>query len=250
LSVHRTAAEGFERGAADYERGRPDYAPKAVEWLVRELEIGPRTCVVDLAAGTGKLTRELLRTGAHVVAIEPVAAMRTALREGCPGAEVLDGTAEAMPLASGSADAVTVAQAFHWFDGERALAEIHRVLRAAGRLAVVWNVRNLEEPLQGKLERILGRHRGATPSHRSGRWRQAFESTDLFQSVASDRFPHVQELDADGLVARIASISFIAALPARERAEVFREVRRLADVEAGSARLEYDTEVFVYLKRS
>jgi ubiquinone/menaquinone biosynthesis C-methylase UbiE len=172
--------------------------------------------------------------------------MRAALRESCPGAEVVDGTAEAMPLPSGSADAVTVAQAFHWFDGERALAEIHRVLRARGRLALVWNVRNLEQPVQRELERILDRYRGATPSHRSGQWRAAVESTDLFRAVASDRFPHIQEVDAAGLTARVASISFIAALPAGERAAVLREVRALAEPEGRPTALEYDTEVFVH----
>jgi SAM-dependent methyltransferase len=246
LTVHPTAADGFERGVGDYERGRPGYAPDAVEWLVRQFDAGPGTRLVDLAAGTGKLTRELLRTGAHVVAVEPVPAMRAALGESCPGAEVLDGTAETMPLPAESVDGVTVAQAFHWFDGERALAEIHRVLRAQGRLAVVWNVRELEQPVQWELERILDRYRGATPSHRSGKWRQSFASTELFRAAGNERFPHVQPLDSDGLVARVASISFIAALTAPDRERVLDEVRAIADAQGGRIDLAYHTEVFVY----
>lgn len=94
--------------------------------------VGHSTTVVDLAAGTGKLTRVLVTTGARVVAVEPVPAMRTELSKVVPGVEVLDGTAEAIPLPDASADAVTVAQAFHWFQGAAALTEIHRVLRARG----------------------------------------------------------------------------------------------------------------------
>jgi len=244
--MHRTAADGFERGAADYERGRPGYAPDAVDWLVGELGAGPGSDLVDLAAGTGKLTRELLRSGAHVIAIEPVPAMRAELSECCPAAEVLDGTAEAMPLPPASVDALTVAQAFHWFDGERALAEIHRVLRAEGRLALVWNVRNLDQPLQRELERLLARYRGATPSHGSGEWRQALASTELFRAAGNERFAHVQQLDSDGLVARIASISFIAALSAPDRERVLDHVRAIAEAEGGRIDLAYHTEVFVH----
>lgn len=246
MTIHRTAARGFGRGAGDYERGRPGYAPEAIDWLVEQLAIGPDARVVDLAAGTGKLTGALLPSGAQVIAVEPVGAMRAALAEGCPGAEVLDGTAEAMPLASESVDAVVVAQAFHWFDGERALTEIHRVLRPGGRLALVWNVRNLEQPLQRAVEELLERHRGSTPSHRSGRWKDAFASTPLFRSSGSHRSRHVQRLDVEGLVARAASISFIAALPRADREQVLGDIRALAEAEGGKVDLEYHTEVLTY----
>jgi SAM-dependent methyltransferase len=246
VRIHETAALGFGRGAADYEHGRPGYAPEAIVWLVEQLALGPGARAVDLAAGTGKLTRALLPSGAHVIAVEPVAAMRAALVEGSPGAEVLEGTAEAMPLASESVDAVAVAQAFHWFHGERALSEIHRVLRPGGRLALVWNVRNLEQPLQRALEDLLEPHRGSTPSHRSTGWKDAFASTTLFEPHGSHRTGHLQRLDAEGLVARVASISFIAALPARDRDQVLGEVRGLAEAEGGEADLEYETEVVTY----
>ena len=101
-----------------------------MEDLAERLRLGPGRTVVDLAAGTGKLTRELVRTGAEVIAVEPLAEMRAELP---PEATALEGTAEAIPLGDGSADAVTVAQAFHWFDAEPALAEIHRVLRPERR---------------------------------------------------------------------------------------------------------------------
>jgi len=108
--------------------------------------------VVDLAAGTGKLTRPLLATGAEVVAVEPVAEMRAVLPA---GARAVDGTAEEMPLNTGSVDAVAVAQAFHWFDGDAALAEIHRVLRPDCSLALVWNRRQMDDPVNQAIEELI-----------------------------------------------------------------------------------------------
>lgn len=129
--VHPAAARGFSRSSALYERARPGYPPAAVAWLAECLGIGPGAAVLDLAAGTGRLTRLLATTGADVVAVEPVAEMRAAI-----GSGALAGTAEAIPVADGRVDAVTVGEAFHWFDGLRALAEIHRVLRPGGRLGL------------------------------------------------------------------------------------------------------------------
>ncbi|HEX8802631.1 MAG TPA: class I SAM-dependent methyltransferase, partial [Acidimicrobiales bacterium] len=141
------AALGFDANAGDYERGRPSYPAEAVALVVGRGGIGPGRRVLDLAAGTGKMTRLLLPTGADVVAVEPVAGMRAALERlaaASPGLEVLDGTAENLPLPDGSVDAVTVAQAFHWFDPPVALAEMRRVLRPGGHLFLVWNVRDRE----------------------------------------------------------------------------------------------------------
>jgi SAM-dependent methyltransferase len=247
VDIHRAAAVGFGRAADAYEHGRPGYAPEAVEWLTRQLALGPHSVVVDLAAGTGKLTRALVPTGAHVIALEPVAAMRAGLTQSCPSADVRDGVAEALPLPSASADAITVGQAFHWFDGERALAEIDRVLRPSGKLALVWNLRDLRQPLQSALEELLDRRRGSTPSHRGSRWRDAFSATALFQLVGTHRVRNVQLLDADGLVNRVASISFIAALPDSRREELLHEVRSLARGE-GEVSLEYETEVLIYAR--
>src|SRR5690606_25154234 len=128
------AAEGFGRGAEAYESARPSYPPDAVGEIATVCDVGPGRRVLDLAAGTGKLTRLLVPTGAEVVAVEPVAEMRAVLSAVLPGVEALDGTAEAIPLPDASVDAVTVAQAFHWFDPPVALAEIARVLRPGGTL--------------------------------------------------------------------------------------------------------------------
>src|SRR5204863_9196685 len=136
--IHDAAARGFDVAADDYESARPGYPPDAVFWLVEQLGLSESSVLVDLAAGTGKLTRLLAPLVGRTVAVEPVAAMRQRLHEVLPHIEVLEGTAEALPLKSGAVDAVTVAQAFHWFDVPRAAAEIVRVLRPDGRLALVW----------------------------------------------------------------------------------------------------------------
>jgi len=224
--VHDAAARGFSRSADAYDRARPDYPPAAMAWLAERLGLRPGRTVVDLAAGTGKLTRPLAATGAEVVAIEPVPEMRA--RIGDAAARSLDGTAEAIPLPDASADAVTVAQAFHWFDGLAALAEIHRVLRAGGALALVWNRRPLEDPVHAAIERIIAPYRGDAPAHRSGAWRAAFDATTLFGPLEERTFAHSRPHDADALADRVGSTSFVAALDDGPHAEVIAAVRALA----------------------
>jgi SAM-dependent methyltransferase len=236
--LHSAASAGFARSVAAYERGRPGYPPAAVDFLAARLRLGPGRTVVDLAAGTGKLTRPLLAAGADLVAVEPVAEMRAALPA---GARAVEGTAEAIPLATASADAVTVAQAFHWFDGDAALAEIHRVLRPGGALALVWNRRQMDDPLNQAIEELIAPHRGHTSALRTGAWRGAFERTKLFGPLEERVFPNEQSLDADELVDRIASVSFIAALDEKERTKLLRAARALPG--AAGVTIRQDTEV-------
>jgi SAM-dependent methyltransferase len=228
MSLHDTARRGFASAAGVYEESRPGYPDEAVAWLAEQLGLGAGTTVVDLAAGTGKLTRQLTSTGATVIAVEPVDEMRAVLRRTAPAAHARPGTAEQTGLPDESADAVTVAQAFHWFDGPAALAEIHRILRPAGRLALVWNVRDLDHPTQRAVEELFAPYRGDTPSHRSGRWRRALDETALFRRAARRDFPIVQLLDADSLVRRVASTSFIADLTQNERTRVLERARAIA----------------------
>jgi SAM-dependent methyltransferase len=220
--VHPEAATGFARAADAYERGRPDYPDEAVDALVAAL---PGRDVVDLAAGTGKLTRKLVGRGCDVVAVEPVAEMRAAI---APPARVVDGVAEATGLPPASADAVTVAQAFHWFDGPRALAEIHRVLRPGGVLALIWNRRRMEDALNIALEALLEPRRGRVPAHRDDSWREALAATPHFGPVRELEFANEQRLDADGLADRFGSVSFVASMPAGEREALLRAIRALA----------------------
>jgi SAM-dependent methyltransferase len=234
--VHRAAATGFGRAAAEYERGRPRYAAEAI----RALGVSPGLAVLDLAAGTGILTRALVAEGAEVIAVEPVAEMRAAVPE---GVRALDGTAEAIPLPDAYVQLVTVGQAFHWFDGDAALREIHRVLRPGGRLALLWNRRREGEPVNVAIEELVAPYRGDVPTHRGGAWRAAFENTTLFGRLDEQVFLTEQLLDADGIADRVASISFIASLPEPDRERVIAAARALAS--DGPVRVPYRTEVQV-----
>jgi SAM-dependent methyltransferase len=238
--VHRAAATGFARSAEAYELGRPGYPPTALE----PLRLAPGLVVLDLAAGSGKLTRPLVASGAEVIAVEPVAEMRALLP---PEVEALDGTAESIPLADGAVDLVTVGQAFHWFDGDAALAELHRVLRPGGRLALVWNRRVERDRVNMALDAIVDVHREGTPTHRGEAWRAAFERTTLFGPLEEHVFANEQVLDENGLAPRICSISFIACLPELERVRVLVRAREL--VADGPATVPYRTEVQVCERR-
>jgi SAM-dependent methyltransferase len=245
MAIH-PAAHGFHAAAEDYERSRPDYPEDAGRWLAERLDLREGRTVVDIAAGTGKLTRVIFATGANVVAIEPVAGMRSRLAATLPGVELLNGVAEKLPLADASVDAATAGQAFHWFDGDRALTELHRVVRERGRLAVVYNSRPLEHPLHAALEAIVGPLRGDTPAHRRGQWLEAFARTRLWAAVAQLELPHVQLLDREGVVARVASTSFIAALPGAHRADVLNRVRAHFERHSEPIEVPYVCELYVW----
>ncbi len=248
MEIEQAAAQGYARAPEPYELGRPTYPPEAVTRLRRELELKPGRTVLDLAAGTGKLTALLVTSGATVIAVEPVDEMRAALERKLPGVAAHAGTAEAIPLDDGSVDAVAVGQAFHWFRGDEALAEIHRVLRPGGRLGLVWNLRDETVPWVAELTRIMEPHRGDAPRAASGAWREAFERTALFEPLEAATFHHVHELTAEGVVARVASVSFIAALPESRRAQVLADVRELVD--ASTVELPYRTEVYWTTRRA
>ena len=227
--IHEAAARGFAEAAEDYERGRPGYPPAAVEHLCEVLGIGPGRAVLDLAAGTGKLTRLLVPAGAEVVAVEPVEGMRAALARALPGVTALAGTAEDLPLPDAAFDAVVAGSAFHWFRGDEALAEIHRVLRPRGGLGLLWNVRDESVPWVAELSAIMEPHRGGAPGYRAGAWREAFARTALFSPLRRAEFRHVHRLAPEAVVARVASVSFVAALAESDRAAVLARVRALLE---------------------
>jgi len=162
--LHPTAAAGFSAAAEAYERARPGYPDEAVAWVADRLGIGPGRDVLDLAAGTGKLTRQLVPFGARIVAVEPLDAMRAELERAVPEADALAGTAEAIPLADGSVDAVMCAQAFHWFRPDEAVREIRRVLRVGGGLALLWNGRDLDDRKHALVDELLAPHRSEFPA--------------------------------------------------------------------------------------
>ena len=249
MAIREEARRGFEQGAAAYERGRPGYPHEAIEWLRQELELGPGRTVVDVGAGTGKLTRELVGSGATVVAVEPVPGMRSVLEQAVPGVQALDGTAEALPVGDQAVHAIVVAQAFHWFDGPAAVAEFHRALGPGGRLAVIWNRRLREQPLHRAISAIIDPYRGHAPTHYDDGWSEAIVSAGLFAPAGEVEVPFEQDFDADGLVDRVASISYIGALPEAERARVLERVRALAPDAGQPLRLGYTTEAYAYERR-
>lgn len=222
--IHQQAAAGFGRAGADYERGRPGYPEAAVAVLARELGIGPGRVVLDLAAGTGKLTRALSGSGAELIAVEPVLGMREQLVRAVPGARALDGTAERIPLEAGTIDAVLVAQAFHWFDAAAAGAEIHRVLRPGGGLGVTWNSWDESVPWVKRTQALVHEHVNDAPQQRTSPWPKRLAKTGLFTALEQRTFPNVVHGDLDTLLARVASVSYIAALGDAERERVLRAV--------------------------
>ncbi|MGH2636569.1 MAG: class I SAM-dependent methyltransferase [Actinomycetota bacterium] len=229
--IHQAAARGFEAAVEHYRRGRPGYPDDAVSYLVRELEIGEGREVVELGAGTGKLTELLVYTGARITAIEPVAAMRESLERNCPTATILDGTAEDVPIGDAAADAVVAAQAFHWFDGNRALPEIHRVLRPDGRLGLIWNARDEASDWSERLTGIFDRLSGDGPRYRDMRWREAFDRSTLFGPLHHQVAYHVHEVSRETFLDRVLSVSYVASASADERERVIAEVTELLDTD-------------------
>src|SRR5262249_50970017 len=153
--------------------------------------------VLDLAAGTGKLTRDLVPSGARVIAVEPLDEMREHLVRLLADVEALGGTAEDIPLEDGSVDAVVCAQAFHWFDPERALPEIHRVLRPGGGLALLYNSRDLSDHVQKKLDDLLEAYRGEVARQWTSADDDLLENTPLFGSPELRTWRSEQPVDLE-----------------------------------------------------
>jgi SAM-dependent methyltransferase len=226
-----------DRWPDDYERGRPGYPVAAVDVA----EVPASSTVLDLGAGTGKLTRLLLTRFARVVAVEPADAMRLRLAELCPDADAFAGSAEAIPLADASVDAVFSAEAFHWFEGERALAEIARVLRPHGALVLMWNVpAGPTEPPIEALERLVDERAPRDLAYdpcdlnaerfASGEWRAAFAGAP-FEDLREASFANAQTLDRDGFVALLASMGWVADLADDERLPLLATMRSLLDAD-------------------
>lgn len=243
MDLNPVAAAGFGRAADAYERSRPSYPADAVARLAAEIGIGPGRTVLDLAAGTGKFTRLLAEIGADLVAVEPSAAMRNEFASVLPDIPVHEGTAEQIPLAGDSVDAVVVAQAFHWFKGPKALAEIGRVLRPEGGLGLIWNERDESVPWVAELSRVM-QWDVRMPYAVGTDFRAVLDGSGRFTPARRERFRFEQELDRDGLCERVSTTSFIAAMDAAERDALLRAVRDLVSDFPERFSLPYVTELF------
>jgi ubiquinone/menaquinone biosynthesis C-methylase UbiE len=236
--IHPTAVAGFSAAAEVYERARPGYPDEAVAWIADRLGIGPGRDVLDLAAGTGKLTRQLVPFGARVVAVEPIDAMRAELERAVPGVHAMTGTAEAIPLADESVDAVTCAQAFHWFRADKAMNEIRRVVRPGGGLALLWNGRDLDDPKHAHVDELLAPHRREFPSGEE-HWRA------VLGPLEHRTWRFSQTLTLAEYADRVASTSFVGAMDAEQRGEFLDEVREALSTFGEPLDLRYHTDVYL-----
>lgn len=246
--IHPAAAT-FDASAPSYERGRPEYPGAALEALARHLELGPGSTVLELAAGTGKLTRSLAPLHLRIVAVEPLEGMRAQFRSAVPTVPILDGTAERIPLGDGAVDAVLVGQAFHWF-GPEAMPEMARVLRPGGGLGLVYNVRDERVPWVAELSRIVHRFdREAPPTVADKVWKERFRGSTPFAPLSQEMFPHAQRLTPELLIDRVLSVSYVGGLPEPRRQDVLAGVRQLLDTDPalagrGTFDLPYVTEIY------
>lgn len=226
MPVHDVAQRGFGSEAETYDRSRPTYPPDAVAWLVENLKIDRGRVVADVAAGTGKLTRLLMPTEATVVAVEPVEGMRSVLQREVPESLVLAATAESLAFADESIDAITVAQAFHWFDADAAAAEMQRVLRPGGRLGLVWNGRDRSVDWVDAVWLIMDRVEKHAPWRvHEDPWRAGFTDERWFGPLHESVFRHSQRLTPEGVIERFRGVSHVAALEPSDRDVVLDEVR-------------------------
>jgi SAM-dependent methyltransferase len=215
-------SRSFETVAAEYERSRPEYPEEALRWAAGQFGLEERARVLDVGAGTGKLTRGLVALGYEVAAVEPGGSMLEQLRKAVPEAEALEGSAEAIALPDGSVDAAFAAQAFHWFDREQAVPELHRVIRPEGGLALLWNWWDDRDPLQHELAELIG-YAGHSPFVD-----EEMPGAPWFRELGRTVVESTDESSPGALVAMLATTSrFLTADPA-EGADWLREVRERA----------------------
>jgi SAM-dependent methyltransferase len=248
--VSRSEAPGDAFGctAREYELGRPEWPEELIDRVVADLELGTDTTVLDLGAGTGKLTRALVPRFARVYAVEPDDAMRAVLEEVVPLAESRVGQAEAIPLADGEVDAVFSAEAFHWFATRKTLEEIARVLRPRGAFVSFWNIfdGHLEPELTEEAEAAIDEafRRGGAPGQPrvvSGEWREPFEGS-AFEELREAEIEREVVSDREGWIANLLSVSSIASQPAEVRAALAERLREL--VPAGRHRRRFKTVAY------
>jgi SAM-dependent methyltransferase len=245
MALHPLAAQ-FASVADAYERGRPEYAPAVVGAMAAELGLAPGSPVLDLAAGTGKLTRALVAFGLDVTAVEPTAEMRERLAANVGAERIRDGVAEEIPLDDESVDAVTVADGFHWFEPAPALAEIRRVLRPGGGLAILttipdWSAGTWADDLGTR----LGERRPEHPYFDGPSWRDSVRAAGGWTEPRELRVTASQPTSPEQIVAYVASMSWVAAMPEEERVEWLDEAARI--VEAGETAEQMAVQVIVGL---
>jgi ubiquinone/menaquinone biosynthesis C-methylase UbiE len=238
LAEKSAAGDKFGNAAREYELGRPRWPAELIDRIAGELRLGPASTVLDLGAGTGKLTRDLVPRFGHVLAVEPDDAMRGVLQEVVPDAEALAGSAEAIPLEDDSVDAVFTAEAFHWFASDESVAEIARVLRPGGGFAIFWNVEfgETEPAMPGEVASVLDEAfaRGGAPGLPkvlSGEWREPLERS-AFGPVQDAELERYLTRSGERWLANMLSVSSIASQSDAERSAFAERLRELVPADA------------------
>jgi len=247
VSPREAPPDAFGNTAREYELGRPEWPEELLDRVVVELGLGPDAEVLDLGAGTGKLTRLLVPRFARVVGVEPDDAMRAVLEEVVPGAKALAGSAESIPVGNGEVDAVFSGEAFHWFASPETVAELERVLRPGGAFAIFWNIFvSQESPLDDRVEAVLDEafERGGAPGLPrvlSGEWREPLAQS-RFGELHEDELVREVVRDREAWIANMLSVSSIAHQPPEDREALAERLREL--VPPGEVRRSYRTVAY------
>jgi len=242
VSDRATRSRSFETIAAEYERNRPEYPEEALRWAADRIGLERPARVLDIGAGTGKLTRGLVALGFEVVAVEPGAPMLWQLRTAVPEAETFEGSAESIPLPDESVEAAFAGQAYHWFDRERAVPELHRVVRTG--LALLWNWWDERDPLQHELGPLVG-YAGHDPH-----WDEALPKEPWFRELGRTVVESSQASSPEALVAYLSTTSRFVTMEAGDRERRLAEVRDIASRYGEQFQLPRLTYVFAFERLS
>ncbi len=253
--LHPQAADGFSQGAHTYAKARPDYPEETLAWLNGALSLGSGSKVLEVGAGTGKFTQRLLQTGAAVLALEPVEAMRSQLQARYPTVAVTDGLAERLPFEDESFDAVVCAQAFHWFARPEVLNEFARVLKPDGTLGLIWNVRDESVEWVRKLGDLWREGEVGLPRYTSAMVTALFPHSK-FGLLRADSTSHEHTGPAELVVIeRMRSTSFVASMPLPEQEHLLARAREVLESDPEVRGLErlsfpYRTDMYSVKRRA
>ncbi|WP_433661699.1 class I SAM-dependent methyltransferase [Nocardia sp. CA-128927] len=246
-ALHARRAASFGAKAMDYAEHRPDYPLAAIRWALEQVPSVPAPIVLDLGAGTGKLTEGLRAAGASVIAVEPDDGMRVELMRRLPGVRVHEGTAEAIPLPDGSVDAIVAGQAFHWFDQQRAFPEFARVLQKGGIFAALWNTDDTTVDWVAELGRVARSEASAPPLELgSGQ----LPEHPLFEPFESAKFPHTQRRTVESLTATIGTHSHTLVVSPQQRTEVLGRITEFLRSRPETAEGEFDLPLVTLVLRA